>query len=351
LGGFDSFSRDNLDLAIYVNGTLGNNSKNYTALSREIRFREVDTDIDRLAFNYTFDSPLNVRGISIETQGSGGHYGFMVIRGLNLTKTVWVDKLNSSSNRVCVKNSDGTIDDVSDNCEGTREYLIDCPGSNAGIKCSLDGGYFVVSGITRSIVKEWLNDITAPIQNCTLNWSCTLWSDCVGGSKTRICTDKAYCNDTTGKPATSENCTVSVCNTNWTCTPWAPTDCPVNLTQTRACSDSNSCNILTGKPNQTRTCERPAQQNWQLIGIIVAVVILLIIAVLIVISKLNGGRRDDSYVDIQGIGPRGPPGGPAAGYAPVIVRPIQRTPMTPMQPRPMQPQPRPMPSGAPFGSY
>jgi hypothetical protein len=359
IGNFDSFTETNIDLVIYVNGTLGNISNNYTGTKR-IEFKE--DDVIRLAFNYTFDNPFDIRRISIEVENSDSDYGYMIISGINLTKTAWVDKLNSSANKVCVRNTDGSIENVSEDCDGSREYLIDCPGEEGGIKCSINGSKFVVSGITRSIVMEWLKDINTSIASCTVNWSCLGWSDCVSGSKTRICTDRAVCNITTGKPATSENCSVTSCSANWNCSSWAPANCPANLTQARVCRDLNSCNITTGKPSQSRTCERP-KQNWTFVGIIIAAIILLIIAILIVISKINGGRKDDNnYVNVQGIGPRGPPG-PPGGYAPVIVRPAMRpqVPMSPqprpmpIQPRPMpmqpSPQPRPMPSGAPFQTY
>jgi len=353
IGNFSSFTESNIDLELYINGSLGNISKNYTG-TREVIFREVDTEVDRLSFNYSFDSPFDIRGVSIEVEDGDSHYGYIVIRGLNITKTARVDKLNSSSVRVCVKNTDGTIDDVTDNCDGYREYLIDCPGSSGSIRCSLDGNLFVVSGLTRSIVKEWLNDLNDTVQECTTNWSCTAFSECgVSGTKTKICTDRAYCNSTVNKPATVENCTfISVCNTNWSCSDWAPTGCPTNLTQTRTCRDTNVCNITSGKPNQVRTCERQSGTNWGLIGIIIGVVILLIIAVIIIISKLNGGRDDSNYVNIQGFGgPRTPPGGtpPGGGYAPIIARPMQRPPqMIPLQPRPMQPRPILNPAGMPM---
>jgi hypothetical protein len=354
IGNFSSFTDTNLDLRVYINDSLGNISKTYTG-TRQVDFREIDSEIDRLTFNYSFDSPLDVRGISVEIEDGDSHYGYIVVRGLNVTKTVRLNKLNSSSVRVCVKNSDGTIDDITSDCEGTREYLVDCPGSSGSIKCSIDGGLFVVSGISRSIVREWLGDLNETLSvSCTTNWSCSAWSDCNStGSKTKICIDKAFCNSTVGKPAVVESCTpVTVCNTNWSCSDWAPSECPSNLTQTRICRDTNACNVNSGKPNQTRTCERRNGTSWGFIGIIVAVIVLIIIAVIIILMKLNN-KDDNNYVNVQGIGgPRTPPSGPSPGngYAPIIVRPAQR-PLQNIPMQPMSPQPRPMPSGVPFGTY
>lgn len=41
---------------------------------------------------------------------------------------------------------------------------------------------------------------------CVPYWSCTDWSDCVGGEQTRTCTDLNSCGTTSGKPATLQSC-------------------------------------------------------------------------------------------------------------------------------------------------
>jgi hypothetical protein len=46
--------------------------------------------------------------------------------------------------------------------------------------------------------------------NCTANWTCSSWSDCLPNStRMRTCTDSINCNTTTNRPALNESCTYS----------------------------------------------------------------------------------------------------------------------------------------------
>jgi len=45
------------------------------------------------------------------------------------------------------------------------------------------------------------------IATCVESWSCTEWSSCSGGTKTKTCTDANSCGTTNDKPATSQSCT------------------------------------------------------------------------------------------------------------------------------------------------
>jgi len=343
IGSFNSFSESNIDLDIYINGILGNNSMNYTG-TKKIDFKE--NGVLRLTFNYSFDNPLDLRGVSIGIQDVDSSYGYIIVRGINITKSVWVDKINLSSNKVCIKNSDGNISSLTENCTATNEHLVDCPGSDGNLKCSINGSYFVVSGLTRSIVMEWLKDVEDV--TCQTNWSCTLWSSCSNGNMSRICTDKSYCNVTVDKPAIIQSCSVSVCNVNWNCSNWGPEKCPSSLTQTRTCKDLSFCNVSSGKPPISRTCEME-KKSWTPIIVIAIVILLLIIVVIVMIMKFKGKKDDSSYVNIQNM-PRSPPGSPISprAYAPIVARPSPAV----IQPKPMSlPQPKPLMPGTPFRQY
>ncbi len=88
--------------------------------------------------------------------------------------------------------------------------------------------------------------------NCTENWSCTNWSDCVNENQTRICTDINDCNTTDEKPEESQSCTTGECMENWSCTKWS--NC-INYTQTRTCTDLNSCGATDEKPKEIKKCK------------------------------------------------------------------------------------------------
>ena len=56
--------------------------------------------------------------------------------------------------------------------------------------------------------------------NCTENWSCTNWSDCVNETQIRTCTDLNDCNTTNEKPEETQDCEISnqtTCTTDGDC--------------------------------------------------------------------------------------------------------------------------------------
>lgn len=59
--------------------------------------------------------------------------------------------------------------------------------------------YFMIGGLEVGALPE-----------CTEDWSCTDWSECVEGTQTRICTDLNDCGTTISKPTESQSCGVGV---------------------------------------------------------------------------------------------------------------------------------------------
>ena len=45
-----------------------------------------------------------------------------------------------------------------------------------------------------------------PVSECTTDWQCTDWGECVDDVKTRTCTDANSCGTDTGKPEESKEC-------------------------------------------------------------------------------------------------------------------------------------------------
>jgi hypothetical protein len=124
---------------------------------------------------------------------------------------------------------------------------------------------------------------------CVENWDCIAWSDCLGGSQVRTCTDLNACGTYDNKPIESRSCTPSeqdgdggggggggggsgggLCencsnntnntNTNttaqcvptWICADW--NQCAPNGQRIRTCSDQNNCNSLLGLPVTIEDC-------------------------------------------------------------------------------------------------
>jgi hypothetical protein len=157
-----------------------------------------------------------------------------------------------------------------------------------------------ISNIT-SVALE--NDTTGGVVNvlnctCVEDWSCTDWSSCSGGTKTRTCTDLNNCGTTDNKPSESSVCTSGggsgggggggggggslskpsnatnasnttagsgslgtgqTCVPEWNCANW--TECASNGQRTRSCADNKKCNSTATMPSVAESCVYAAQNS------------------------------------------------------------------------------------------
>jgi signal peptidase len=97
-----------------------------------------------------------------------------------------------------------------------------------------------------------MNSTDNTTQNCTENWNCTEWSECINGIQTRVCIDLSNCNTTFLKPNETQECNTTECVENWNCTEWS--EC-LDGTQTRTCIDLNECNTTLDKPPELQECD------------------------------------------------------------------------------------------------
>ena len=202
-------------LKIYIDERRFDWSKNYTDDKYRVEFFDEDENII-LSFDYDFedDDALNLKKIYLEKQRSSSDFGYLIVDGLaEINKTILIEKIDSSSQYVCVKDKEILeIGDFSEKCTGSKEYLIKCPGNNSRYKCVVEGGMFSVLGIKNSAVKELLN--FAPVDNsddddvnvvttCSSQWDCS-WSECVNNIQTYSCVDLNRCSGGIN-PATSQS--------------------------------------------------------------------------------------------------------------------------------------------------
>ncbi|MBI4426831.1 MAG: VCBS repeat-containing protein [Candidatus Kerfeldbacteria bacterium] len=96
------------------------------------------------------------------------------------------------------------------------------------------------------------------LKSCLPDWSCTEWSVCRDGLQTRSCVDTAVpsCNSNFNRPIEEQACTTpepkpTSCTERWSCSEW--TDC-VDGTRTRACTDLERCGTATNKPATSLDC-------------------------------------------------------------------------------------------------
>lgn len=274
IGNSSSVDRVNVDLGVYLNSNLLNDTQVYNT-TQQVEIRDGSTV--RVSFRYPFSTPLNLKEVTIKKQPSSSTFGYLIVNGLEVSKNLTIDSKNHS-NKVCVKNAEiSLITEMSTDCDSGGEYLIDCPGSNNLYKCYLQNGTYLVTGLTSSAVKEIL---ISNLVSCRENWSCSDWAACVGNSQNKTCNDLNHCNTTANRPALTQTCVLS-CIPSWACGNWTPSSCPKRGNQTRICNDSNSCNVQDGKPVQTQTCEYKAKDYTMLLIIFVVIVIMVVVSYLI----------------------------------------------------------------------
>lgn len=282
IGNFSDLSQTNINTRIYINNFLANDSKVYNR-TETIEFKEGNTT--RIKFSHDFSSPLNIKIISITKQPDSSSFGYVIIENINISKIVTIDKKNSSSNAVCIKNMRvSSISELTSNCTSTDEYSVFCPGSSATTTCEIANSTFLVSGITRSAIKEYTKTGTG-ILGCITNFTCTNWASCINDQQVRVCTDLNNCNNNASKPAETQTC-IS-CAANWSCSSWGPKRCPSSGQQKTTCIDTNACNKTAGKPSETRTCdyEKPSYFFWIVIIILIVLIVIITIAIIYVWNK------------------------------------------------------------------
>lgn len=295
IGSLSNVYQRNTNISITINSATLNLSANYTSV-KTVEFKE--GNITRVSFLWNFTYPLNLKQIFLEKQSSSSQVGYIILEGLNATKTLTIDRLNASG-KICIK--DAVVNDISEisaQCNSNNEIIISCPGANSSLSCIIVNNKFVVSGISHSGIREILASGTTPT-TCTPSWICSDWANCVNNLKTRTCLDSNNCNLNVGKPNLTQSCQITVCTSRWTCTSWNPTTCPKDETQTRTCTDNNNCNTNSGKPSESQTCSytKPASLFWPIFIISLSLIIVIIIILIIITIKRN--REETSQINFK----------------------------------------------------
>ncbi len=325
------------DVEFEIAGNAFNFSKSYSGI-KKIELIENNSVI--VEFNWNFNNAFNFKAIELKRQTTSASLGSILINGLDVNKTVYMDRIAGAS-KVCIKDEEvDSVSDITSNCGDTDEYPLNCPGSGGGYTCSIVNNTFKIAGLMHSAVIEYEGGNAST--TCTNNWNCTGWGDCVVGSQIRICIDLNKCNLTSGKPAESQTCSDG-CSSSWSCTEWGKCE---DSKQIRVCVDLNDCAVETNSQEEERECESKTI-NWPLILGILGVLILLGVLVAIILYFLNKQEEDvesgGSYGSEGSLPPSQPPIVPGSVQAPrpFISRPrIQQTPQTQPRPTMIRPMPR-----------
>jgi len=111
-------------------------------------------------FNFTFNenNTLDLGSITLNRSINGS--SAVSIRGVNLTgikktKTIYLEKVNTTVSSVCVKDIDTNFDTISSVCDASNEVLINCNNvSSNDYTCFDTGTRYKITGLNHSAVKE-----------------------------------------------------------------------------------------------------------------------------------------------------------------------------------------------------
>ncbi|MEM2121626.1 MAG: hypothetical protein QXU20_03155 [Candidatus Woesearchaeota archaeon] len=284
----------NDELIFISEGKELNNETNISGI-KNVEIYEKNNDIQELKIVFDFDfenNTLNLSSISLitEKQEENKSFGYTIINGLEgILKNIFVKKI-TNYDFVCLKDSQiNNISDFSTYCNYTNETILKCENTDESFdykilnnekRCFIFNNTYIITGVINSGIiegcfpnytcSEWSSCISGlrsrtcyDLNNCLMNitetencvcvsnWSCSEWSSCVYQKRKRTCVDVSNCSS---QRIEEESCT---CITSYTdCSEWS--DC-VNGVSTRICEDVNECS--SSSIVETRNCSQNTQQN------------------------------------------------------------------------------------------
>src|SRR3989338_2350266 len=198
---------DNLDTLIgnvnSVNTTIANLTikiGNLTDLARSFngtwKKSFEDNGAMLMEFDFNLSKVLNLSKIMVEKQ-SNSSFGYTIARGISLngnTKTMHVDRLDSTINGVCIKDAEIiSITQISGNCNAANETKIECDGTlQSSYACSYNSttAKYKITGLNNSGIKQ-INYAKPAVAatgdggsgssggsgsgSCLENWQCSEW--------------------------------------------------------------------------------------------------------------------------------------------------------------------------------
>lgn len=140
-------------------------------------------------------------------------------------------------------------------------------------------------GLTFLILVLSICFVSAQENNCTPDWQCTIWSECIGKTQIRSCVDFNICGDNSTKPVEEQSC--FQCTPNWECTTWQPEKCPKEEIQTKNCVDMNNCGTIIGKPAEIKSCTYEPYSTWLFILIVIALILMIVADITLIIKQVK----------------------------------------------------------------
>lgn len=228
IGDESSVNTSTINLSIFLD-----DSRNLSRLfneSKKVKFRDGNSTIAEFDFDFS-KFKLNFTNLKMNKQ-SNNSTGSLIVKGLELpsglTKTLYVDRLDSAINGICIKEAEiGSITEISTNCGQNDEFKVECDGtSQNSYICAFNStmNKYKIQGLRHSGILQI--DYVQPQSSssgssasassgdsgggsdltCISAWKCGEWSQCMNGIKNRKCTDESHCTFPNNKPAESKGC-------------------------------------------------------------------------------------------------------------------------------------------------
>ncbi len=225
-------------------------------------------------FNFTFNSSntLDLGGLTINRTTNGS--SAVSIKGnftLFSTKTIFLEKINTTAKAVCIKDADASFDAISSSCDSTNETLLKCDNTTSGqYTCFDTGTRYKITGLSHSAVKEQCRDVDGD----GFGVGCAAGSDSCDNNPSQHTSDG--CNPPSPSPSGGGGSSGGggggggggtagfVCNMDWKCGEWSVC---INGIKTRQCDFAKvpqhvqdaECPTLEKSPLSSQKCEAQKQ--------------------------------------------------------------------------------------------
>ncbi|MBI2581451.1 S8 family serine peptidase, partial [Candidatus Woesearchaeota archaeon] len=145
-----NFTGENKNVKIEVVDDKDDKGDDKGRKTKTVKINNSGKPLIQFSFNFSKGNVL-LRNLSIEKQQKGSDKGFTLVKGLDLKgkrKQVFVDKLVTGSNAVCIKDKEvGAVTEVTSGCGSNDETLLQCdfpttgpPYARTGWTCGSGGG-------------------------------------------------------------------------------------------------------------------------------------------------------------------------------------------------------------------
>lgn len=234
LGDETSINSSTINITVLLNSS--SNLSRVFNQSMLVRFADGNSTIAKFEFDFS-QHKLNLTNLTFNKQ-IGNATGSIIVRGLRMppgkTKTLYVDRINST-NGICIKDEEIlAITQISSNCASSSEFKIECDGTaQNNYVCTYNStlNKYQVEGLSHSGIVQF--DYKKPSSDssssnsgspssssagssgggggtmCTSDWRCGEWQECSEGVRSRKCFDANKCAFPAKMPEEHEKCAPS----------------------------------------------------------------------------------------------------------------------------------------------